>query len=129
MKTPALVLYYDGLCPLCAREINHYRHCVTDGRVHFVDITAPDFDAPARGLNLQAVHRTLHSQLLDGRVLTGVDTFIALWQIVPGYRVLAWLTSLPLLNTLARGAYALFVPLRQLLPKLQQRCADDRCAV
>lgn len=69
-----LTLYYDAACPVCALEMDHLR--VRDagaGRLRFVDITAPGFDAQALGLNLEALHRQIHGRRADGQLISGVQ--------------------------------------------------------
>ena len=60
MSTTPVTVFYDGLCPLCSREMDHYRTRVKDEPVRFVDITAPDFDARRHGLDPERVHRVMH---------------------------------------------------------------------
>jgi predicted DCC family thiol-disulfide oxidoreductase YuxK len=50
MSSPRLTLFYDGLCPLCSREIAHYRRRMPEGAADFIDITDPTFDALSHGL-------------------------------------------------------------------------------
>jgi len=37
---PALTVYFDGACPLCRREIAHYRSRDRAARIAFLDIAA-----------------------------------------------------------------------------------------
>ena len=61
MSQPAFTLYYDGLCPLCSREVAHYRRCAAgDPSVHFIDITDPTFEPSAHGLDPQRIHHVMH---------------------------------------------------------------------
>src|SRR5262245_12314197 len=96
MKTIPLTLYYDGLCPLCSREIEHFRRCASGAPVSFVDITDPSFDAAAHGLDLRHALRVMHARQGD-RLLAGLDAFIALWEAIPGYAWLARLARVPAL--------------------------------
>src|SRR6516164_7351318 len=92
--TAPLIVFYDGLCPLCSREMEHYSRRVGDDAVRFVDITAADFVADAYGVDPVRIHKLMHVSV-GGRILTGVDAFTALWQVVPGYGRLARLARLP----------------------------------
>src|SRR5262245_27859540 len=117
MSNPQLTLFYDGLCPLCSREIDRYRARAAPGAVAFLDITDPAFDARAHGLDPRAVHRSLHVRDADGTLHTGVDAFAALWEVVPGFRWLSRLVRLPLVYQVARLGYALFARMRPVLPR------------
>jgi len=78
-------VYYDGLCPLCSREIAHYRARAGDAPVSFVDIARPGFDPARHGLDVQRVHEVLHVRVGDV-MHTGIDAAIAMWDAIPPYR-------------------------------------------
>ena len=94
---------YNGDCPVCAREIGVYRSRVgPDGRLRFVDLN--DTDLAALGLDRDAAARRLHV-VEDGRLLSGVDAFLALWRATPGFGWLARIVGLPGLRHGAGVAY------------------------
>lgn len=130
MKTPQTTVYFDGGCPLCSREIAHYRKKDTDGRLHFVDIDRRDFDAAREGLDPAAVKKVMHVRRPDGTLATGVDAFIAIWNVLPGYGGLASAAALPGVSLLLRGGYKVFAAVRPFLPRRQTpECSDGSCAV
>jgi predicted DCC family thiol-disulfide oxidoreductase YuxK len=127
MNNATLTLYYDGLCPLCSREIAHYRKKMADDpSVEFLDITEASFDARQHGLDPEHIHRVMHVRA-GGEVRTGLDAFIAIWQHIPAYRWLAWLARLPGLYRLLWLAYHAFARVRPLLPRRKARCAGGTC--
>ena len=127
MAAPTLTLYYDGLCPLCSREIAHYRTKVVDGGVHFLDITDPKFDAAGHGLDARRVRRLMHVKVGD-EVRVGMDAFIALWDAIPAYRWLARLARIPLLHGLLTLGYHAFAAVRPWLPRRQRSsCESGTC--
>lgn len=123
-----LAVYFDGLCPLCSREIAHYRKRVSPDVAAFVDIAAPGFDPVALGFEPARVHRHLHARL-DGSLYVGVDAFRALWGVVPGFRWLRTLTGWPVVYQVSKVLYAVFARLRPLLPKRKAGCDSGRCEV
>lgn len=128
MEREPLTIYFDGACPLCSREIAHYRKKDTAGRLRYVDIASPSFDAAAYGLDKDRVKKVMHVRLPDGKMVTGVDAFIAIWSELPGYGALAKLAHLPLVNPLLHVGYHIFAALRPYLPKRHRTdCPDDRC--
>jgi predicted DCC family thiol-disulfide oxidoreductase YuxK len=123
---PKLTLYFDGLCPLCSREIAHYRKKVTDQPVTFVDITDPHFDAAAEGLDAQRIHQVMHVKVGD-ELRTGVDAFLAIWEIIPGHRWLARLSRLPGVYPVLRLGYSVFATVRPWLPRRRRPACEAGC--
>jgi len=128
MTAESLTIYYDGACPLCSREIEHYRSKDSAGRLRLVDIAAPGFDARAAGLDPVAVNKFLHVRLPDGALVTGLAAFTAIWDVLPGFGLLARAARLPLINPLLRGGYRAFAALRPYLPKRRAaECTGGSC--
>ena len=130
MSVVKRTIYYDGLCQLCSREIDTFRAFVTDGRLAYVDISLPDFDAAAHGVDPVLVNRHMHVRDEEtGRMLVGVDALLGMWECVPGFRWLAWLSRLPVLRQLSDVGYEVFAWVRPKLPKrTRDLCDTDRCA-
>ena len=127
MNPPPLTLYYDGLCPLCSREIAHYRKKVVGDAVHFVDVTEPAFDAAAHGLDARRIHRLMHVKVGE-ELRVGLDAFIALWEAIPAYRRLARLARLPVLHGLLSLGYRAFAVVRPWLPRRKRPiCSTGTC--
>lgn len=125
-----LRIFFDGACPLCSREVEHYLRKDRDGRLIPVDISSPDFDPHPEGITLQAFMYELHAIDRSGAVYRGVDAFRAIWQAFPdaaGYRTLAALIALPLINPLARLGYRGFARLRPYLPGRKGQCVEGIC--
>jgi predicted DCC family thiol-disulfide oxidoreductase YuxK len=68
-----LTLLYDAQCPVCSLEMDHLRERCTDGRLRFVDISQPDFDAARYGATLAAMDAEIHGVRPDGSLLKGVE--------------------------------------------------------
>lgn len=117
-----ITLYYDGLCRLCSREISHYQKCAGSQSINFVDITTPGFSAEAHALDPYLVNKYLHVRKRDGSVVTGLDSFLAIWNELPRYRFLVSIASTWPLAPFLRLGYRIFAELRPLLPKKKQNC-------
>jgi predicted DCC family thiol-disulfide oxidoreductase YuxK len=127
MSAQPLTLFYDGLCPLCSREIAHYRRHLPDQAASFLDITGPDFDARQHGLDPGDVQRVMHVKV-GAEVRTGVDAFVAIWDAIPRYRWAARLARLPVVRPLLGLGYALFARVRPLLPRRKREdCSTGTC--
>jgi predicted DCC family thiol-disulfide oxidoreductase YuxK len=127
MNRPPMTLYYDGLCPLCSREIAHYRKKAPGDSLRFVDITDSKFDPAEHGLNAQRVHRTMHVKVGD-ELRVGVDAFIAVWEAIPSYRWLAKMARLPGLQAVLAVGYYFFALARPWLPRRKRLlCESGTC--
>ncbi len=59
------------------------------GRVDCVDLSAPDFNAGAFGLEQATIEARIHGQMPDGEIVEGVDVFVHLYDAVG----LGWMTA------------------------------------
>lgn len=114
---------YNGSCPICSREIALYkRESEEAGRpLDFRDLAEADL---ARvGLTPDAAARRFHV-VRDGRLLDGLEAFLALWSELPRWRWLARLLALPGLRTLSAFGYdRIAAPLLYALHRRRQRRA------
>ena len=110
-------VFYDGLCHLCSREIEHYRRMKGSDQLDFVDITSADFDPKRWGLDPQKVHQHLHVLGVHGRWQIGVAAFIAIWTELPNLRWLVPVASWKPLRVLLEIGYSGFAKIRPLLPR------------
>lgn len=122
-----LKVYYDGLCRLCSREIDHYRKQIGADRIQFIDICRPDFDATKEGLDPFEVHKVMHVRRPDGSLATRVQAFIEIWQVLPKYQFLAKLAKKSPARQSLEVGYSIFAKLRPWLPrrKSQLNCEDS----
>lgn len=128
-----LTLYFDGDCPLCAREIKLLRRRATDARLLLVDISRDDFDAPALGFTLERMQSVLHARFANGHWVTGLDATLWSWRAAGLGAWAAPLTWRPLRPLFAIG-YRLFCRLRPHLawlphPDGSRRCRDNHCTL
>jgi predicted DCC family thiol-disulfide oxidoreductase YuxK len=117
-------VYYDGACPMCAREISMLRRLDRAGRIRFADIAAPGFDAGAVGVSHDALMARIHGRLPDGTLIDGVEVFRRLYTAV-GFGPVVALTRLPGVTQLLDAAYTGFARRRL---RLGGRCDAQTCA-
>ena len=87
--TPRLTVFYDGQCPLCRREIAHYRRRKGSETIDWIDITRDPERLTVHGLGFDAAMARFHVKDGTGRWHTGAAAFAELWSQLSGYRWLA----------------------------------------
>ncbi len=112
-----VLVWYDGGCPLCRREIALMRRLDRRGAIDFVDVSSGDAACP---LDRAALLARFHA-LEDGRLLSGAAAFAAMWRAIPRLRFLGLAARhAPVLAAL-EGAYRVFLRLRPRLQRLAAR--------
>jgi predicted DCC family thiol-disulfide oxidoreductase YuxK len=119
---PALVLF-DGNCPLCGREIAHYRRVRGADNVRWLDIASEAAKFPIDGVDRSTAMARFHVRDSHGDWQTGAHGFVELWSHLRGYRHLSRSLRMLHLVNLLDAAYARFARWR-----LRHRCSDDVCS-
>lgn len=117
------IVFYDGGCPLCRREIVHYQRIDREHRIQWMDIQQEADTLQANGLSWEQAMQRMHVRDSDGRMVSGAAAFVALWRHIPRYRFLARLVALPGINWTAEQVYSMFARRRY-----RSRCSDQVCA-
>ena len=137
-------LLFDGVCPLCVREVNFLKSQDRDrGLIKFVDIAADDYDpAENAGIDFVTAMGRIHAILADGTVVANVEVFRRTYDIL-GLGWIYAITKLPLVGWLADNLYGIWADYRLLLTgrgslqavmaerakRLADQSCGDRCAV
>lgn len=115
MTTPTTcTVYFDGACPVCRREIAHYRRQRGSDAIAWVDASSCDEAALGPGLDRTVVLSRFHVREADGTLTSGAAAFVVIWRRLPAF---AWIASLastrPVLAVLDAG-YRIFLRARRL---------------
>jgi predicted DCC family thiol-disulfide oxidoreductase YuxK len=112
--TKGCTVYFDGACPVCRREIAHYRRQRGSDAIAWVDASSCDDAALGPGLDRSVVLSRFHVREDDGTLATGAAAFVAIWRRLPAFAWLAaFASSRPVLALLDAG-YAIFLCVRPL---------------
>lgn len=123
-----LIIFFDGGCPLCVKEMRHLKRHDKKGNIQFENINESDFNQRFPQINVDDANAYLHGQLADGQMIYGLDVTHAAWsQVGKGWMIapLRW----PLLGWLADKIYLAFAKHRNRLSKLltgRERCQQCR---
>lgn len=116
------VVFYDGACPLCRREMAHYRRLDRAERLRWVDAVDEPETLAMHALSLEDAMAELHVLDGSGRWQRGVDAFLIIWQQLPAYRWLAKIVTVLGLRHPLGFAYRHFAAWRY-----RRRCGSRGC--
>lgn len=120
-----VTMLYDGGCPLCSKEVAHYRRIDRDNSVNWVDI---DQDTPllnALNVSKDSAMKHLHVVNKEGDIVKGAYAFAAIWAELPRYHHLARLVRLPGILPVLNRAYLIFAEKRF---NSRTRCNNNLCS-
>ncbi len=119
-----LLVWYDGACPLCRREIALMRRLDTAQAITFVDVAGEDVACPFdRGELLARFHAAE-----DGRLLSGAAAFAAMWRAIPRLRPLGLAARNPLVLAALERLYRVFLRVRPWLQSAARHLDAQRAA-
>ncbi|MBP0615355.1 thiol-disulfide oxidoreductase DCC family protein [Jiella mangrovi] len=117
-----LIVWHDGSCPLCRKEIALMRRLDRRGAIRFVDAATAELgDCPIDRADLLS---RFHARE-DGRLLSGAAAFAAMWRQIPVLRPLGLAARSPVVLALFERAYRAFLRVR---PRLQRLVANGSSA-
>lgn len=123
-----LTIFFDGSCPLCAKEMAALKRYDSNDVIRLEDIQQPGFSERFPDVDPDAAMKILHGEL-DGKPLYGLDVTYYAWSLVGKvWRVafLRWWWIKPL----ADSAYLFFAKHRQQISRLlvrKPRCDSNSC--
>ena len=93
-------IYYNGECPVCRTEMEHYASiCASSNpELRFVDSTQTPNELAHCGLRREHLEQRVYIKDGAGQILSGMPAIIALWSRMPGYVWLSRVFRLPLLR-------------------------------
>ena len=114
---PDVVVWFDGACPLCVREIAWMRRLDRRNAIAFVDVSRPATgDGAGCPVDRSVLLARFHA-LEDGRVVSGAAAFAAMWRAIPLLRPLGLAARNGLVLAGLERLYGLFLRVR---PRLQR---------
>lgn len=124
MKNNEMVVLYDGGCPMCSREILHYKNVGKNLPIQWLDVTSPEVNITEFGLTRKEALELFHVVDTSGQMHTGAEAFINLWSELPGYRWLSRLATSLKLKPVLNSLYRRFAKWH-----FSRRCPSGECAI
>ncbi|MDX1573845.1 MAG: DUF393 domain-containing protein [Methylophaga sp.] len=124
-----LTIFFDGDCPLCAKEINALQARDSLHQLKFENIYDDSFASRYPDIDIVKADRVLHGQLPDGSMIYGLDVTANAWKLVNAHH---WIQMLrwPVIRWFTDIGYRLFAGLRHPIGRLMGRgktCDIDKC--
>lgn len=119
---PLLAVYYDGGCPVCAREIGFYRRRRGADRIRWVNLAQCADSELGADLSRERAQARLHARRADGKLVSGAQAFAALWQALPAFRLIGRVAALPGLVHGLEWGYRGFLRVRPLWRREATAC-------
>ena len=122
-SSSGLTVLYDGGCPLCRREIDLYRRLPASEPLCFLDVSRPEVstsDLAPDPLSRETLLARFHVRDAQGQMQSGARAFLALWAVLPGWRWLARVGSLPGMPVVLEWVYQAFLRVRPAMQRVAQ---------
>jgi predicted DCC family thiol-disulfide oxidoreductase YuxK len=117
MAMAKVIIWYDGACPLCTREIALMRRLDWRKAIDYRDVSPPEAICP---LDRKMLLARFHASE-NGVMLSGAAAFAAMWRAIPLLKPLGWAARNPVILGLLERLYIGFLGIR---PRLQKALAN-----
>jgi uncharacterized protein len=100
-------IYFNGNCPVCTLEMNHYQGMAKRCSVEFkfIDSTREHLDFLSYGLRAEHLHSRFYVLNSRGELTSGLDAVLAVWEQLSGYRWAARIIGVPGIRYVAAIIY------------------------
>lgn len=124
MSESKLTVFYDGGCPMCSREVRHYRRIASGLHIRWIDATLLIANLDAFGLSREEALREFHVMDEAGDMHVGARAFMLLWLALPGYRWLGRVCRIRCVASVMDFIYERFARWHY-----KRRCREGLCTV
>ncbi len=120
------VVVYDGECPFCLKHVGKMKRRDPGGAFEYQPRQAQGLDRRFPQLTKGDFNSGMRLVHQDGSVSVGADAVYEISRRLRGWKYLAWLYRVPVLQTVCRSTYAWIARNRYGFAK---KCEDDVCEV
>jgi len=124
----SLIIFYDGSCPICVKEMHQLKRFDINGQLFTVNALNEQLMASYPHIDPVEAMRILHAETSDGTLLLGLDANVAAWKLVNRKRWLAILRW-PLIRPLADLGYLFFARYRYSISRVFTDESCDQCRI
>ena len=113
MENKDILVFFDGWCPVCKREIDYYKKFESKN-LKFIDIRIENIHKEY-GLDPVEIRKHIHS-IKDNKIYKGLDTFLIIWDEIPELGYLKKIFGIKKMRKLYDFSYNIFA--LKIRPKL-----------
>ena len=118
-----LTVFYDGSCPLCAREIAFYKRRKGAEKIDWLDASRSKSSEVVPGLTKDKALARFHIRSTDGELVSGGAAFAYLWAALPSFKFIGRIFQAQPFSSCLEGGYRVFLKIRPLLQTFFQKRA------
>jgi predicted DCC family thiol-disulfide oxidoreductase YuxK len=128
-QSSELIIFFDGGCPLCVKEMRHLRELDKKRLIQFENVNEPNFGERYPQVEVAKANQYLHGQISSGEMIYGLDVTYVAWSLVgKGWMIapLRW----PVIRWFSDKTYLFFARNRNRISKLltgKERC--EQCSI
>lgn len=111
------IIYFDGGCPICTKEIATYQKWHGADRIEWIDASKCEEKELGEQLDRAQALSKLHARLLNGKLVSGSAAFVELWKNFPALKWLTIFLNNALMIRCLDLFYALFLQIRPIWRK------------
>ncbi len=112
-RSRSLIVYYDGDCPVCSREIGFYQRRHGAEAIRWLDVSQVGESALGPDLTRAQALARFHVREADGTLVDGSQAFLRLWQRLPAFAWFGRRLDIPAVTWVLDRGYAGFLFLRR----------------
>lgn len=118
------IVFFDGSCPICEKEIRHYKSIDHRQKLQWIDISIETPLLNRHGVSYDDAMRKLHVVNTHCEIKMGIDGFIVIWQQRPKYCFLAKFIETSHLTKTLRFFYGIFAQWRYRQSQQRSLCGS-----
>jgi len=118
------VIVYDGDCPFCLKHVDGMKRRDSGNVFEYQPRQAPGLEERFPRITEGDFNSGMRLIDTDGSISIGADAVYNIARRLDGWRHLAWMYRIPLLNSICRGAYAWIARNRY---RLAKKCDHGVC--
>ena len=118
-----MTVFYDGSCPLCAREIAFYQRRKGAEKIDWLDASRSKASEVVPGLTKDKALARFHIRSTDGELVSGGAAFAYLWAALPSFKFIGRIFQAQPFSSCLEGGYRALLKIRPLLQAFFQKRA------